>query len=56
MCDACKQTCEAEPAWTEEDKQAEALALFGSLMEGPKAVVCDDCWHAMGFGGDEVSA
>lgn len=43
---------EFESDWTEEEAQAERLALFGDVPEEDMEQVCDDCFRDLGFGGE----
>lgn len=43
-CAACGGTF--EKCRSEEDAVAEAVELWGSLLEGPVVVICDDCFNA----------
>jgi hypothetical protein len=44
-----------DKAWSDEESDAEAERLFGvkdahsKLGDGDMAIVCDDCWKAMGL-------
>lgn len=39
-----------DKGWTDEEAAAEANDLFpAAVNEHPLAVICDDCWKAMGF-------
>lgn len=44
-CGLCHETFDKE--WSDEEALAEAGELFPG--ESDMAVVCDDCWHKMGF-------
>lgn len=47
-CERCGGIFDEE--WTDEEALAESTAMFGPLPKADLAVVCDDCWRAMGFG------
>jgi len=53
-CRSCLETFFVEDEdWSEDDANAEAEAKFGvaNASEDPRmAVVCEECWKAMGFG------
>jgi hypothetical protein len=44
-CEACRGVF--EQGWSDEERDAEALAIFGELAEEDKAIVCDDCFKRM---------
>jgi len=44
-CENCNGTF--EKAWTDKEAEAEAIKEYGNLDD--MAMVCDDCWKAMGF-------
>jgi hypothetical protein len=46
---------EFEKEWSDEEAIAEAESIFGPLEGVVGTLVCDDCWHDMGFG-DETDA
>jgi hypothetical protein len=58
QCASCKRIF--KKVTTDEEADAEALRLFGvegssaKLGDGPDdmAIVCDDCWKAMGLGNE----
>ena len=46
-CDACGESF--EKAWSDEKAIAESKKAFPDDDYTDMAVVCDDCWHKMGF-------
>lgn len=47
VCMACNQ--EQEKGWTDDEAMEESKQLFGELPTEELAIVCDDCFRAMGF-------
>ena len=48
QCDECGGIY--DKTWSDDEAQEESVALFGALPRDELAVVCDDCFKAMGLG------
>ncbi len=44
-CEMCKGTFES--GWSQEEKEAESLALWGKREPATMGVVCDDCFNKL---------